>query len=204
MIDQEIQSQGIFRQTIGRGTRISERYGKLGFTIMIRGATLHFLDPDWDGIPEIVIDGDNPIPPSRPPRDTEPQPRHKYYLRGYPVIIARDELTYYNEEGEQVTESLVDYSRNAALEVCGRSFEEFQVWNHGDRQEIMTALWETQFPFDEIQEELGLEMLVGSISSAMSPMIDPRLREGRGADNVKKRVYILDMAMMQGLFWICC
>ena len=59
VIDQEIQSQGIFRQTIGRGTRISDRYGKLGFTIMdFRGTTLHLLDPDWDGVPEIVIDGD--------------------------------------------------------------------------------------------------------------------------------------------------
>ena len=99
VIDQEIKSQGIFRQTIGRGTRISEDYEKLGFTIMdFRGATLHFLDPNWDGVP-IVIDGSQPQSTPRP-RQTEPQPRHKYYLSGHPVNIVRDQVTHLNNEGQ--------------------------------------------------------------------------------------------------------
>jgi type I restriction enzyme R subunit len=188
VIDQEIQSQGIFRQTIGRGTRISERYGKLGFTIMdFRGGTLHFLDPDWDGVPEILIDGDNPRPEPRS-RNSEPQQRHKYYLRGYPVTPIRDQVIYYNEDGEQVTESLIDFGRNSALSVCGRSFDEFlQKWNHGDREEIIVALWESAFPFEEICDELKLtDISLFDIVCHVAYDRPPLTRNER-VNNVKKR-----------------
>ena len=188
VIDQEIQSQGIFRQTIGRGTRISDRYGKLGFTIMdFRGTTLHLLDPDWDGVPEIVIDGDNPRP-APTPRETVQQEHQTYYLRGYPVTRVRDQVMYFNDEGEQVTESLTDFGRSAVFEICGRSFENFlHAWNNNERDEIITTLRESGFPFDEIIQELGLSELTLFDIICHVAYDRPPLTRSERANNVKKR-----------------
>ena len=51
----------------------------------------------------------------------------------------------------------------------------------------MTALWETQFPFDEIQEELGLEN-VSPFDIVCHVAYDrPPLSRRERAENVKKR-----------------
>ncbi|EPS8354517.1 EcoAI/FtnUII family type I restriction enzme subunit R [Escherichia coli] len=57
VLDQNIQSMTKFKQIIGRGTRIDERYGKLWFTILdFKKATELFTDERFDGIPEKVMD----------------------------------------------------------------------------------------------------------------------------------------------------
>jgi type I restriction enzyme, R subunit len=56
VLDQNIQSITKFKQIIGRGTRIDERYNKLWFTILdFKKATELFADPGFDGIPEKVM-----------------------------------------------------------------------------------------------------------------------------------------------------
>jgi len=68
VLDQNIQSMTKFKQIIGRGTRIDEKYNKLWFTILdFKKATELFADEDFDGPPEkilktkpeIIIDEDN-------------------------------------------------------------------------------------------------------------------------------------------------
>ncbi|MEZ8106626.1 EcoAI/FtnUII family type I restriction enzme subunit R [Vibrio cortegadensis] len=55
VLDQSINSITKFKQVIGRGTRIDERYGKLWFTILdFKKATENFARPDFDGTPERV------------------------------------------------------------------------------------------------------------------------------------------------------
>ncbi|EPR1919839.1 EcoAI/FtnUII family type I restriction enzme subunit R [Escherichia coli] len=57
VLDQNIQSMTKFKQIIGRGTRIDERYGKLWFSILdFKKATELFADERFDGIPEKVMD----------------------------------------------------------------------------------------------------------------------------------------------------
>ncbi|EPA3844615.1 EcoAI/FtnUII family type I restriction enzme subunit R [Escherichia coli] len=57
VLDQNIHSMTKFKQIIGRGTRIDERYGKLWFTILdFKKATELFADERFDGIPEKVMD----------------------------------------------------------------------------------------------------------------------------------------------------
>ncbi|EFH7470966.1 DEAD/DEAH box helicase family protein [Escherichia coli] len=57
VLDQNIQSMTKFKQIIGRGIRIDERYGKLWFTILdFKKATELFADERFDGIPEKVMD----------------------------------------------------------------------------------------------------------------------------------------------------
>ncbi|MCG9697242.1 DEAD/DEAH box helicase family protein [Shewanella sp. Isolate11] len=56
VLDQNIQSMTKFKQIIGRGTRIDEKYGKLWFTILdFKKATELFADERFDGTPEKVI-----------------------------------------------------------------------------------------------------------------------------------------------------
>lgn len=56
VLDQNIKSMTKFKQIIGRGTRIDERYGKLWFTILdFKKATELFADERFDGTPEKII-----------------------------------------------------------------------------------------------------------------------------------------------------
>lgn len=56
VLDQNIQSMTKFKQIIGRGTRIDDRYGKLWFTILdFKKATELFADEKFDGPPEQVM-----------------------------------------------------------------------------------------------------------------------------------------------------
>ncbi|GEK12925.1 EcoAI/FtnUII family type I restriction enzme subunit R [Aliivibrio fischeri] len=56
VLDQNIKSMTKFKQIIGRGTRIDDRYGKLWFTILdFKKATELFADERFDGTPEKVI-----------------------------------------------------------------------------------------------------------------------------------------------------
>ena len=56
VLDQTIQSMTKFKQIIGRGTRINEKFNKLWFTILdFKKATELFADERFDGIPEKVM-----------------------------------------------------------------------------------------------------------------------------------------------------
>lgn len=56
VLDQSIQSMTKFKQIIGRGTRIDDKFNKLWFTILdFKKATELFADEGFDGIPEKVI-----------------------------------------------------------------------------------------------------------------------------------------------------
>ena len=55
VLDANINSMTKFKQIIGRGTRISEEFNKLYFTILdFKNATNLFADPDFDGDPIVV------------------------------------------------------------------------------------------------------------------------------------------------------
>ena len=59
VLDQTIQSTSKFKQIVGRGTRIDERYGKLWFTILdFKRATDRFADEGFDGDPEQIKETD--------------------------------------------------------------------------------------------------------------------------------------------------
>ena len=56
VLDQNIQSMTKFKQIIGRGTRIDDRYNKLWFTILdFKKATELFADEKFDGPPEKIM-----------------------------------------------------------------------------------------------------------------------------------------------------
>jgi type I restriction enzyme R subunit len=78
VLDQNIQSMTKFKQIIGRGTRIDDRYGKLWFSILdFKKATELFADENFDGDPvqvmekkpEDIIEGEGDIDPEITPDD---------------------------------------------------------------------------------------------------------------------------------------
>ncbi|MCW0217930.1 MAG: DEAD/DEAH box helicase family protein [Prosthecobacter sp.] len=74
VLDQSIESMTLFKQIVGRGTRIREDYGKLYFTIMdFKGATRLFQDAAFDGEPVMCYEP-GPGDPIVPPADIEDGP----------------------------------------------------------------------------------------------------------------------------------
>ncbi len=133
VLDQTIRSMTLFKQIIGRGTRLREDLGKTWFTILdFKRATELFADPGFDGDPvqvyeprpdepvappepaEPVAPGappDWPATPTDPPIAGEPEPR-KYVVGDVSVSVARERVQYLNPQGKLVTESLRDYTRS--------------------------------------------------------------------------------------------
>jgi type I restriction enzyme R subunit len=72
VLDQNIKSMTLFKQIIGRGTRLREDLGKTWFTILdFKRATELFADKDFDGEPVQIYElkGDEPIAPPDVPAD---------------------------------------------------------------------------------------------------------------------------------------
>jgi type I restriction enzyme R subunit len=80
VLDQNIKSMTLFKQIIGRGTRLREDLGKTWFTIMdFKRATDIFADKDFDGDPVQIYEpkeGESIIPP--PPSGEENPPPAGY------------------------------------------------------------------------------------------------------------------------------
>ena len=128
VFDKEVNSPALFKQMIGRGTRIHEASGKMNFEILdFRNATANFDDPKFDGTPtddeeykerrkkggpkgeDEGGDGtiyDPPIP--------EPDKPRKYYVEGREIQIVHETVQFLGEDGRTLcTESVTDYTRKA-------------------------------------------------------------------------------------------
>ena len=74
VLDQNIKSMTLFKQIIGRGTRLREDLGKTWFTIIdFKRATDNFADKDFDGEP-VQIYEPKPDEPIAPPEQTGDNP----------------------------------------------------------------------------------------------------------------------------------
>ena len=164
VLDQNIKSMTLFKQIIGRGTRLREDLGKSWFTILdFKRATELFADPAFDGDPVQIYEPgpDQPVePPSTEPAQggvdrlpvdplTDPGPDlgpfagggndpgepRKYIVGGsVNVAVARERVQYLNADGKLVTESLRDYTR-INLGKAYDSLDGFlQAWNSADRK----------------------------------------------------------------------
>lgn len=166
VLDTGIDSSIEFKQIIGRGTRIAEKYGKVFFTIIdFKGATQKFLDPNFDGLPEIDIefepepptDGgeEDPNPPPSPP-PTPPPPPPKYVVDEVPVSVVREQVMYYSGEGRIMTESLTEYTRKHILSHYATPEAFAEVWNTAERKSLLMKELEKQgILIESIQAELG-------------------------------------------------
>ncbi|MFQ5818120.1 MAG: EcoAI/FtnUII family type I restriction enzme subunit R [Terriglobia bacterium] len=173
VLDTVINSMTMFKQTIGRGSRIKEEYGKLYFTIMdFRNVTRLFYDPQFDGDPVQVYEPgeDDPItPPDEPSDDTEgeekPTPgdeprkrrsRDKLYVNGVEVHVLAERVQYYDVHGKLVTESFTAFSRENIRRAYATLEDFLTEWNEADRKSIiLVELLRQGVLLDKLQEEVG-------------------------------------------------
>src|SRR5690606_38116221 len=126
VLDRTINSMTMFKQIIGRGTRIDEDDGKFFFTIMdFKHATELFRDPDFDGEPVVIYEPDNDDPPVPPDAedtddddddgDDESPGVKKIVVSGLEVRILAERVEYVGGDGALITESYREFARKAII-----------------------------------------------------------------------------------------
>lgn len=184
VLDQNIKSMTLFKQIIGRGTRLREDLGKTWFTILdFKRATELFADKDFDGEPVQIYEpkAGQPIAPPDAPSDVPPgapgvgspgnppplgplgpfapgsdEPR-KYVVGGMvTVAVARERVQYLNAQGKLITESLRDYTRINLTKHYDSLDKFLQAWNDADRKAALLQELEGQGVLIEaLAEELA-------------------------------------------------
>jgi type I restriction enzyme, R subunit len=183
VLDQNIKSMTLFKQIIGRGTRLREDLGKSWFTIMdFKRATELFADRTFDGDPVQIYEpkDDEPVDPPEPGdggagQEGEPPPPlgpdtggpgegtpvvRRYIVGGMVTVnVARERVQYLNAEGKLVTESLRDYTR-IHLKKAYASLDQFlQAWNAAERKAVLIDELERQGIFlDALADEVGKDL----------------------------------------------
>lgn len=214
VLDANIGSMTEFKQIIGRGTRISEDYGKMYFTIMdFRNVTRHFADPDFDGEPvQATTFGpeDNPKPPE--PEDTYPEKEERlppgddqdpmddggiieegevkrFYVDNVEVKLLNQRIQYYGDDGKLVTESLRDFSRKQINERYSSLDDFLRHWKDSEKkQAIVEELEENGVVFKELQKTVDKDLDPFDMICHVAFDQPPLTRQER-AENVKKRNY---------------
>lgn len=145
VLDRNIGSMTEFKQIIGRGTRVKQEYScdgedktKMYFTILdFRKNYLKFNDPLFDGTPVTVTDWEDGKEPPKPPIKPEPPkggstgrgggtgPKRLAKVNGIDVEIVGEDVLYYDERGNLVTQDITACTRNNILGQYS-TFEEFQ------------------------------------------------------------------------------
>ena len=175
VLENNINSIIEFKQIIGRGTRLNPDYGKNFFTIMdFRGVTRLFSDPDFDGEPITVIDGDNSLPKDRQdtgstetesdePVFTPPEVhevKEKYHVNGVDVNIVSERVQYLDADGKLITESLIDYSKKNIRREYASLNDFINVWSQtAKKQVIIEELKKCNVSLEELKKATGRDDL---------------------------------------------
>ena len=217
VLDQNIKSMTLFKQIIGRGTRLREDLGKTWFTILdFNRATDNFADPAFDGEPVQIYEpqAGEPIDPPEPaaPEDGTGLPQtgsvpgdplgpfapggtdepKKYILGGLvTVAVARERGQYLNAQGKLITESLRDYTRINLFKRFDSLDKFLQAWSDAERKATLLQELENQGVLIEaLAEEVANSGLTGLDPFDLLLHVaynQPPLTRRERASRVKKR-----------------
>ena len=202
VLDKTINSMTIFKQIIGRGTRIHEDFDKYFFTIIdFKRATELFQDPEFDGEPVVIFEpgpNDPPVPPD-PPDDGEDDDegnggtggggRQKIYIRGVPAHIVAERIQYIGPDGNMITESYKEFSRKKIYSEFKTLDEFLQTWKNTEKKQVIIDLLDQHgIILDNLAEEVGKEYSDFDLICHIAYDQPPLTRKER-ANNVKKRNY---------------
>lgn len=214
VLDQGIKSMTLFKQIIGRGTRLREDLGKTWFTILdFKRATELFADKDFDGEPVQIYEpgSGEPVAPPEPavPGGMQgdsgqpggaPEPLGpfagggeadgpKKYVIGnnVTVAVARERVQYLNAQGKLITESLRDYTRINLLKKYDSLDQFLETWQHADRKAALLAELESEgVLLDALAAEVGKDLDPFDLLLHVAYDQPPLTRRER-AQRVKKR-----------------
>ena len=197
-LDKNISSMTMFKQIVGRGTRLREKDGKTSFTIMdFRGVTRLFADPDWDGPPEqengFTGGGGDGTGKKRKKKDDDyPPPREviPFVLRdGCAVYTVNKTVSVYDANGKLLKqESITDYTKENVKGEYATLDAFIRKWTATEKKKaIADALRERGIDLDKLKADMGKEDvddfdLICHIAYDQKP-----LTRRERAENVKKR-----------------
>ncbi|MDP3715022.1 MAG: type I restriction-modification enzyme R subunit C-terminal domain-containing protein, partial [Burkholderiales bacterium] len=199
VLDKTITSMTVFKQIIGRGTRIDEGNNKWFFTIMdFKKATTLFRDPEFDGEPAVIYEpdaDDDPVPPDppeegdEPPVAEEPEGVYKVRVSGVPARIIAERIEYIGPDGQLITESYKDFSRKQIRSEFASLDDFLARWNRAKKkQALIDELEEHGIVLDNLATEVGGDYgdfdLICHIAWDRPPLTRKEL-----ANKVKKRNY---------------
>ncbi|MEN6617492.1 MAG: type I restriction-modification enzyme R subunit C-terminal domain-containing protein, partial [Syntrophorhabdus sp.] len=201
VLDKTINSMTIFKQIIGRGTRIDEEHNKYFFTIMdFKKATELFKDPDFDGEPVVIYEprgDDDPRPPDpEGPEDDDEEDDEddnegikKVYVSGVPARIIAERIEYIGSDGNLITESYREFARKQVKSEFTSLDDFLRSWNQSKKkQAIIDLLEEHGIILDNLAEEVGKDY--GDFDLICHIAYDqPPLTRKERTNNVKKRNY---------------
>lgn len=162
VIDKEVNNDIIFRQMIGRGTRIFEEANKLSFEILdFRDATRLF-SQSFDGDAEKMVYKDRKKRQQYDMSDeaeessiAKEDEKPKYHVEGRNVTIVHEHVMYLDADGKTLlTESLTDFTRKA-IKKHYPTLDAFRgAWKNADKkQAILDVLAEADVLIDAVKEE---------------------------------------------------
>ena len=203
VLDKSIKSMTMFKQIIGRGTRIDEDHNKFFFTIMdFKNATALFRDPAFDGDPVDIYEpgpDDPPVPPDRRSRrmarsmnhlkGLKPEKIERSICHGVNVRILAERVEYIGPDGTLITESYRAFSRKQIRSEFASLDDFLQRWQSADKKKIVLELLEEQgVVLENLAAEVGAEY--GAFDLICHIAFDqPPLTRKERAEQVKKRDY---------------
>ena len=202
VLDKYIESMTIFKQIIGRGTRIREKEGKTHFAVMdFRGVTKLFADPEWDG----PIEQDEHFhhvgtePHEKPPYSIDPDdviPVDSDKL-GTPIVdkdgcrvkIINKTVSVYDANGRLLRqEDIIDYTRTNIKGEYASLSDFIRKWKGSDKkEEIRKALAEMGIDLEALKKDQNMTDVddfdfICYVAYGQKP-----LTRAERANNVKKR-----------------
>lgn len=198
VLDRTISSMTMFKQMIGRGTRVDEENNKFFFTIMdFKKATKLFRDDAFDGPPIVIYepgDDDPPTPPDEQLDDDvtngdDDGTRRKSIVSNVSARVLSERTEYIGSDGRLVTGSYREFARSAITKEF-QSLDAFvHRWNTAERkQAIIDALESQGLVLENLQEAVGKEF--GDFDLLCHVAFDqPPLTRRERAERVRKRNY---------------
>lgn len=195
-LDRNISSMTMFKQIVGRGTRLRYEDGKTSFTIIdFRDVTRLFADPEWDG--PIESDpgftgggGHNPHPEPFPP--TEPHSIPVVTYDGCKVFTTNKLVQIYDASGKLLRqESIVDYTKRNVNDEYGSLDNFIRKWSATEKKQIIAdELAKKGIDLDKAKQDMNLSEVddydfICHVAYGQKP-----LTRRERANNVKKRDFL--------------
>ncbi|WP_296961333.1 EcoAI/FtnUII family type I restriction enzme subunit R [uncultured Dialister sp.] len=172
-LDRNIASMTLFKQIVGRGTRLRTEDGKYSFVIMdFRDVTRLFADPDWDGPVEPNPDFGRKKKPGIGERktpyggegnddDDDDKPKSIPVIRpdGCRVYVLNRTISIYDSDGKLLKqEDIIDYTKENVQGTFGSLSAFISTWNREDKKKVIADILAKQgIDLDKLKKSQHME-----------------------------------------------
>lgn len=169
-LDRNIASMTLFKQIVGRGTRLRTEDGKYSFVIMdFRDVTRLFADPDWDGPVEQNPDFGRKKKPGIGERktpyggegndDDKPKSIPVICPDGCRVYVLNRTISIYDSDGKLLKqEDIIDYTKENVQGTFGSLSAFISTWNREDKKKVIADILAKQgIDLDKLKKSQHME-----------------------------------------------